>query len=609
VHHANPAARLPTADDLLSSRVLKPLGASGSGQPSYELAPGNTVRVLYGEEGKWSHVYVIRSTKEPFDQVDVIGIDRPHLGPARPLSTEQDDQARLLYWEQKPQPRIWWSDGAAVRGALGEAAFVYADSSMAGVEAGRLVRVQASGSSVSLPLAAPPGARLLGFRAGALVWLGPRNKEGKAVASVQFVPAGRGPVSPPQELGPVPADVTELLACRSRGVLSLVMHSTSPLPEEIVYLPDVKQLPDSRTSFAAIFHDAQGWHGPAVAEHRVEQGRWVRSRGFPADGWLDYEPKLSCRGLEATLTWPRRDNRIAQLRCNPAGCESAASGYMGLIGSLGALRLGDLDGKALAVWAVSDPSRLGSLATTQLKLAPLGEIAQGPWRVILDDATNDLEVVAGDGAAVILSGGRGIRVSAEGKITALVPAWLRESGGKPTNSWLGKPPSDSLYSAKELEAAGLQFDQVERVSWTACDGHRCACFEPQICTLPEDCLSLERNLDQFRKALAEPNQRTVSCVRAEVGRCGEFRYFYFAGDIDRYEQRWFDASGKLVGQRNWTDYPAYCGRRTNTAYSGFLPKCAEMKQEELLCGEAKQPLRPPLEDLRGLLGSRVSVTP
>jgi len=92
----------------------------------------------------------------------------------------------------------------------------------------------------------------------------------------------------------------------------------------------------------------------------------------------------------------------------------------------------------------------------------------------------------------------------------------------------------------------------------------------------------------------------VHCERAEVGRCGDHRYFYFQGDIHRYEMRWFDASGTLVAQRNRTDYAQYCNHTASSRWMGRVPRCEALEREELICGEAAGPLLTPVEDLRDL---------
>lgn len=109
---------------------------------------------------------------------------------------------------------------------------------------------------------------------------------------------------------------------------------------------------------------------------------------------------------------------------------------------------------------------------------------------------------------------------------------------------------------------------------------------------------MEENVDLFRRALAtKQNGRSVECRRGETGRCGAFRYFNFDGDVERHEIRWFDSTGKLVGQRNSTDYAEYCGGKARIRYQGRVPKCDSMEREEVICGSAEYPLPRPIEDV------------
>lgn len=126
----------------------------------------------------------------------------------------------------------------------------------------------------------------------------------------------------------------------------------------------------------------------------------------------------------------------------------------------------------------------------------------------------------------------------------------------------------------------------------------CVCRRPLPCAAEGDCITLEENLRVFREAISPANERRVRCERAEVGRCGDFRYFYFQGDTHRYEMRYFDARGVLVAQRNATDYPEYCNHSTDVRWMGRVPRCDRLEREELICGEADRPLRVPVEDLR-----------
>jgi hypothetical protein len=169
-----------------------------------------------------------------------------------------------------------------------------------------------------------------------------------------------------------------------------------------------------------------------------------------------------------------------------------------------------------------------------------------------------------------------------------------------------REPEPARYAfPKPKNGKTWELDDLKRIGVTK-KGELLCGFDPSSCVCHEelkrfgDCITLEENLKVFRAALEPGQLRTVSCARAEVGRCGAYRYFYFQGDIHRYELRFFGADGKLVAQRNTTDYDAYCGG-ASARWQGVVPACNEMKTEELICGKAPRPLVPPLEDLRRLM--------
>lgn len=163
------------------------------------------------------------------------------------------------------------------------------------------------------------------------------------------------------------------------------------------------------------------------------------------------------------------------------------------------------------------------------------------------------------------------------------------------------PPADGFYSEAELRDLGVTVTAVEGGRSLVCGGEdlgTCVCLEPLPCAAAGDCATFDENVRAFRDALAHPAEgRAVHCRRAETGRCGDLRYFDFDGDIERHEIRWFDASGRLVAQRNWTDYPAYCGGKSRVMFQGRVPKCASAARDELICGEAAASVPTPVDDL------------
>jgi hypothetical protein len=135
------------------------------------------------------------------------------------------------------------------------------------------------------------------------------------------------------------------------------------------------------------------------------------------------------------------------------------------------------------------------------------------------------------------------------------------------------------------------------------------CFEPLACETSGDCTTFDEDVAIFERALKPGQDRAVSCRRAEIGRAGDFRYFYLERDIDRFEMRWFDASGRLVAQRSVPDPEdplsgdfngEYCASRR---WMGRIPAADATKRERLICGQARTTLLPPLEDLRSMLRS------
>lgn len=165
----------------------------------------------------------------------------------------------------------------------------------------------------------------------------------------------------------------------------------------------------------------------------------------------------------------------------------------------------------------------------------------------------------------------------------------------------GQGQTGPYYVREQLKELGLREVKIDAENVLLCGGtdeSACVCLEELPCAAAGTCANYEQNLAILREALAKPvDGRTVSCERAETGRCDGFRYLDFSGDIDRHEMRWFDASGALVGQRNWTDYPAYCGGRSRTRFQGRVPRCAAAARDELICGEAGGTVFTPADDL------------
>jgi len=151
--------------------------------------------------------------------------------------------------------------------------------------------------------------------------------------------------------------------------------------------------------------------------------------------------------------------------------------------------------------------------------------------------------------------------------------------------------STGYYNDQELKSLGFKLSKVNEDQSLLCHKNnpsKCVCYEakPLTCEADNSCVSLDENVRVFQQALdASGDGVLVSCNGAVVGRCDDFSYFDFDGDIDRREVRWFDREGSLVGMRNATDHFAYCKGKALIKYSGKIPKCAKSIPEKTLCGD------------------------
>jgi hypothetical protein len=137
---------------------------------------------------------------------------------------------------------------------------------------------------------------------------------------------------------------------------------------------------------------------------------------------------------------------------------------------------------------------------------------------------------------------------------------------------------------------GFRLAAVERDE-VACDAGRCLCRAPLGCGAKDQkpCITYDENVSAFRTALKGvgngKDRRTVTCNQAEIGTCGDHRYFFFDGDIHRTELRFFDKAGAFVGEIALTDYDEYCDHRASKRVRGTIPDCSITKTE-LICGKA-----------------------
>ncbi len=148
------------------------------------------------------------------------------------------------------------------------------------------------------------------------------------------------------------------------------------------------------------------------------------------------------------------------------------------------------------------------------------------------------------------------------------------------------PPVD-YYSFEEL-AEIYDAKEVAPQQWLLCtrgNSENCICLEQLPCLATDTCASFQDNIKEFEQALARTTEPTVDCQHGSTGACGNFQYFQFSGDNNRREMRWYDSAGEQVGQRNATDYPAYCHGAAKTLYQGKIPKCAASQQTRHICGD------------------------
>lgn len=166
------------------------------------------------------------------------------------------------------------------------------------------------------------------------------------------------------------------------------------------------------------------------------------------------------------------------------------------------------------------------------------------------------------------------------------------------------------YTVEELSGLGLRATPVGDGETLVCGSEpdaQCLCLVPLDCGAA-GCTGFAENVAAFRSALSHPAPGSkVQCDKAAIGSCGTFTYFDFQGDLYRRQLRWFDATGGLVGQRDVTDYPAYCNKQTRSRFSGRIPKCADATSRELLCGEPPTATSP-LDDLRRYTAPRARPT-
>ena len=166
-------------------------------------------------------------------------------------------------------------------------------------------------------------------------------------------------------------------------------------------------------------------------------------------------------------------------------------------------------------------------------------------------------------------------------------------------------PALSVVPAAEIGGPGAKTKTLADGRTLVCgeDARDCVCLEPATCA-SGNCPELPSTLAALREALARKGDGALTCGHAELGRCGTFSYLDFNGDNQRHEVRWFDATGRQSGIREWTDYAAWCDGKARTRFVGDVPRCDAPVRAELLCGESTPVMANPLEDLRNRFRAR-----
>jgi hypothetical protein len=140
-----------------------------------------------------------------------------------------------------------------------------------------------------------------------------------------------------------------------------------------------------------------------------------------------------------------------------------------------------------------------------------------------------------------------------------------------------------LLTIADLERAGATTTKISDTETLVCGTAGCVCMQALDCP-GGNCITLAANLAGFRKALARTTDPTVSCELADTGRFCDLSYFRFEGDLYRLETRYFGPDGRLVGQNNATDYPAYCGGKAQRRFRGRVPDCEKRARDvKLIC--------------------------
>jgi hypothetical protein len=145
------------------------------------------------------------------------------------------------------------------------------------------------------------------------------------------------------------------------------------------------------------------------------------------------------------------------------------------------------------------------------------------------------------------------------------------------------PTTEPPAIAARLHARGYTVEPLASGETLACGRGGCVCLADLACD--GGCMTAETNLAVFAAA---HRTGTVACGRAERGKLCDFSFFRFEGDLYRSEQRYFASSGRLVGIREVTEVPHWCGGRARARFTGLVPDCGQAPRDvTVVCDDAR----------------------
>jgi hypothetical protein len=392
---------------------LTAFGKTGGLVERVELAPqSGSARFALGDGA--GGLYCALDGKPPFSRARCDAVTGERSALFRPLSTEGTD-ARF-YWDFRPKPAVYEVGGESHELPSSASAFVFEEGVIADVVDERprplLVRRLTSGRIDRAPLRPPPGARLLGFRGGALLWRGPKRGHGVSPLIAQNVRGGRIALTGEREIGEVPPTVEHLVACRHGDRLTMAIIAGAASEGDTIPVAIATRI-------------GEQWNKPITTSAPIGP-RYRDNEAW----WRD----LTCGPTGAVLTFLREDDRIGQLRCDDDKCESVLGEKVPSVGRVTSQRVTALGDKVLLVRSVSHMAPMTGITDfVTMHLAPLAELASAAPRVMLGDDKHGglpgiakaVGLVGGGEAAVALIRSNdaihGLRVDQTGSLGPLSP--------------------------------------------------------------------------------------------------------------------------------------------------------------------------------------------